>query len=524
METNSISTKKAQLTIIFLTVFIYLVGFGIIIPIIPILSRDFGATPLQVGLLLAVYSGMQFFFSPFWGKLSDRFGRRPILIFCLAGEGFSYLLFAYARSLEVLFLARIFAGFFGASLSTASAYISDITPPHERSKGMALIGAAFGLGFVVGPALGGGLALWGQHISPEKHFDTSFAALWVAGICFANFVFSLKYLKESLKISGHSAAAEKKKRFSLMFHYFSVPTVGPLMTVFMLSSLAMSSMEATLILFMGERFHWDVKQVSFGFAYIGLIIVFTQGFLVRRLLPLWGERKVLRLGLFFLAIGLAGIAVAHDVYSMAVTMTFLSLGNGLSNPATLGGISLLVDPREQGAAMGVTQSMSSLGRILGPVLGGFLYGWVAITAPFWASGLLAISGFAIVIYIYNRIPNQGKKVQAAPQALNEIGLFQFNNLVQTRIPFLFVNLGADINGIFSGPAKAHLENHTISGSESEMISEIEKRKLLLEHAIVILSKDGREAGKMAQQLEQKNYSNVYVIRDGLRGLQSEKPS
>lgn len=522
METNSISTKKAQLTIIFLTVFIYLVGFGIIIPVIPILSRDFGATPLQTGLLLAVYSAMQFFFSPFWGKLSDRFGRRPILIFCLFGEGLSYLLFAYARSLEVLFIARIFAGFFGASLSTASAYISDITPPNERSKGMALIGAAFGLGFVVGPALGGGLALWGQHISPEKHFDTSFAALWVAGICFANFFFALKYLTESLKLSAHKA--EKKKRFSVMFHYFSIRTVGPLMTVFMLSSLAMSSMEATLILFMGERFQWDVKQVSFGFAYIGLIIVFTQGFLVRRLLPLWGERKVLRVGLLSLAVGLTSIALAHDVYMMAFAMTFLSLGNGLSNPAILGGISLLVNPREQGAAMGVTQSMSSLGRILGPVLGGFLYGYMAITAPFWASGLLAFTGFAIVLFIYNRIPNQGKTAEKTPQALNEIGLFQFNNLVQTRIPFLFVNLGANIEGVFSGQAQAHLENHTISGGRSEMISTIEARKLLLEHAIVILSEDGRDAGQMAQELEQKNYTNVYVIRDGLRGLKSESPS
>ncbi len=400
------TSNKSQLAIIFFTVFLYLVGFGVVIPILPILSRNFGATALETGLLLSVYSLMQFIFAPFWGKLSDRHGRRPILLFCLVGEALSYIMFAWARSLEWLFIARLLAGFFGASLSTASAYISDITPKSERSKGMALIGAAFGLGFVVGPALGGGLAVWGQHISSAPHFDTSFASYWVAGLCFANFLFGIKFLKESLNEKSESAA--KKKRFSLLWHYLTQKTVGPLMSVFLLSSLAMSSMEATLILFMGERYSWDIKQVSFGFAYIGIVIIFTQGFLVRRLLPKWGERKVLRLGVLLFALGLTGIAVANSVWAMAITMTLLSLGNGLSNPSTLGSISLLAGSTEQGAVMGVTQSMASLGRILGPAMGGALYGSVAITAPFWASGLLALVAFLIVISIYKLIPEHGR--------------------------------------------------------------------------------------------------------------------
>lgn len=406
METNSISNKKAQLTVIFLTVFIYLVGFGIIIPILPILSRDFGASALQTGLLLSVYSLMQFIFSPFWGRLSDRLGRRPILMFCLLGEGFAYALFAYARNLELLFVARILAGFFGASISTASAYISDITPAHERSKGMALIGAAFGLGFVVGPALGGLLSIWGKHISDAPHFDTSFAALCVSVICFVSFIFAIRFLKESLQ--HKNTTKQHKKRFLLLWHYFSQKTVGSLMVIFMLASLAMSSMEATLVLFMGEKFQWEIKQVSFGFAYIGVVIVFTQGFLVRRLLPLWGERKVLRLGLLCLAIGLGSIAIAPNVYWMAVAMTFLSVGNGLTNPAALGSISLLVESTEQGAAMGVTQSMSSLGRIIGPALGGALYTGVAVTAPFWTSGAMAFLGLSILLVIYMQVPNKGQ--------------------------------------------------------------------------------------------------------------------
>lgn len=399
--------NKAPLVIIFFTVFIYLVGFGVIIPIIPILSKNFGATPLQTGMLLSVYSLMQFLFAPFWGRLSDRLGRRPILLFCLFGEGLTYLLFAFARNLELLFLARILGGFFGASLSTASAYISDVTPAHERSKGMALIGVAFGLGFVVGPALGGLLAVWGRHISEASHFDTSFSALWVAAICFLNWIFAVKLLKESLTEKSPSAA--KKRRFSIMLHYLRVKTVGPLMIIFLLSSLAMSGMEATLILFMGEKFGWDVKQVSFGFAYIGLIIIFTQGFLVRRLIPLWGERKVLRLGILLLALGLTGIAISGNLWAMTITMTLLSLGNGLTNPSTLGSISLLTNSQEQGAAMGVTQSMASLGRILGPALGGALYGHVTKTAPFWISGLLAFFGFFIVLIIFDSIPEHGKR-------------------------------------------------------------------------------------------------------------------
>jgi DHA1 family tetracycline resistance protein-like MFS transporter len=400
--------NKSLLGIIFFTVFLYLVGFGILIPIIPILSRDFGATAVQTGLLMSVYSFMQFVFAPFWGKLSDRMGRRPILLFCLVGEAFSYLLFAWADTLEWLFVARILAGFFGASISTASAYISDITPPNERSKGMALIGAAFGLGFVVGPALGGALALWGQTISQAPHFESSFCALWVGALCLLNFLFGLKYLKESLTEKNKNP--HKKKRFQLLKHYLSQKVMGAMMSVYFLSSLAMSGMEATLILFMGEKFGWQLKEVSFGFAYIGVITVLSQGVLVRRLIPIWGERKTLRIGLACFAIGLLGIAFAPSVAWMGVTMTFLAFGTSFSNPATLGSISLLAPSEEQGVTMGVAQSLASLGRILGPALGGFIYQNVSIQSPFVVSGILALSGLATVLVMAKQLPDSGKKV------------------------------------------------------------------------------------------------------------------
>ncbi|GIL16647.1 MAG: tetracycline resistance MFS efflux pump [Oligoflexia bacterium] len=400
--------NKTQLVIIFLTVFIYLVGFGVVIPIIPVLSRDFGATSTQVGLMMSVYSFMQFLFSPFWGKMSDRVGRRPILLLCLLGEGASYLLFASARSLEVLFLARIFAGFFGASISTASAYISDITPQHERSKGMALIGAAFGLGFIIGPALGGWLAMWGQSISSEPHFGTSFAALWVGGICFLNFLFGIKFLTESHKVKGQ-IRPQDLGRIKQILNYAKRPLLGSLMLIFLLGSLSMSAMEATLILFVGEKFQWGIKEVSFGFAYIGIIATFNQGFLVRKLLPKIGEKTMMLMGFSLMGLGLLGVSISNQIWILAIMMTMFSFGHSFTNPSVLGSISVLAHENEQGAALGTTQGLASLGRIIGPAFGGFVYGAVHMVAPFVAGGLLCLVAVFLILKNFKNLPESAKR-------------------------------------------------------------------------------------------------------------------
>ena len=413
---NTIAENKKPLIVIFLTVFIYLLGFGIVIPIIPTLSLQMGASAFQTGLLLSVYSLMQFIFSPVWGRLSDRYGRRPILLICLFGEIFSYLLFAQARNLELLFIARIFSGFFGASISTASAYISDVTPRQERSKGMALIGAAFGLGFLFGPAIGGGLTIWAEHLSTDAFFRTSFSSYWVAGLCLATFVFAYFNLKETLKLN--SKPEERKSRFKEMVKYFKTNTVGALIFVFFLASLAMSTMEATLVLFMKARFNWGLKEVSFGFAYVGVMIVITQGVLVRRLIPKFGEKQVLRFGLIFMAMGLCLIPVAQSLLVMAISQTLIALGIGFINPSTLGSVSLLIDAKEQGAALGTTQGMASLGRIIGPVLGGALFGSLSEGSPFIVAGLMTLIGFFVIISIYSDIPNAGQTVK--PDAENPI--------------------------------------------------------------------------------------------------------
>ncbi len=417
--------KKPQV-VIFLTVFIYLLGFGMIIPILPLLSTHYGASAFQAGLLMSVYSLMQFIFSPMWGKLSDKIGRRPILMYCLLGEAVSYILLAQSRSLEMLFVSRILTGFFGASISTASAYISDITPPNERSKGMALIGAAFGMGFLFGPAIGGGLTYYAESISTDMNFITGFSSYGVALLCVGTFVFAYFNLKESLvkkaddKNSEPKSEVKKLNRFESISKFINMPVVGSLIFTFGLATLAMSMMEATLVLFMKDKFGWGIKEVSFGFAYVGICIVFTQGFLVRKLIPRIGERNVLRIGLTCMAIGLTGIAFAKHIWMMAIVQTFLAVGNGFTNPSIMGSVSLLVPPDEQGAALGTTQSLSALGRVIGPALGGLLFGSLWTGSPFVIAGLFVVCALVLVLSVYSKLPMAGKKADAVVTVAAEV--------------------------------------------------------------------------------------------------------
>lgn len=401
----SSSAKKTQLIFIFLTVFIYLLGFGIIIPILPILSRDFGASSLQTGLLMSIYSLMQFIFAPYWGALSDRFGRRPILFSCLAGEAISYVIFAYSGDLYGLFIARGLAGFFGGSISTASAYISDVTTQQDRSKGMALIGVAFGLGFVFGPAIGGGLTQLGDFLQLGFRTTIKVSSLVVSCLCISTLVFGFIFLKEPERKISTSA---KFKRWFLILENLKKPTINWLMICFLSLSIGMSAMESTLVLYMGDLFSWGLKEVSFGFAFIGIMIAFTQGFLIRKLIPLWGEAKVLFTGSVCFGTGMLLISSGFSVSIMAFAMTLVALGNGLCNPSILGSISQLTHDDQQGSTLGVTHSLSSLGRILGPAFGGMLYGLYK-PGPYLFAGLLGTTTVFVTFFLKTQIPNKGKQ-------------------------------------------------------------------------------------------------------------------
>jgi multidrug resistance protein len=239
-------TSKSHLTILFVTVFIDLVGFGIIIPLTPYLATEFGATSQDVGVLMSVYSLCQFLFSPFWGRLSDRFGRRPILLMSLLGSALSYLGFAFAGSLTMLILCRVFAGAFTANISTAMASIADVTPTEKRAQSMGLIGAAFGIGFIVGPAFGGLLSEWGAQIGTAPPWGMSFPSLGAAALCFINFVSAIFFLPESLPQEKRTRTLSSPNVVSLpdrlkkVFEAFGKPLVGPLMWIYFFTGLAMA--------------------------------------------------------------------------------------------------------------------------------------------------------------------------------------------------------------------------------------------------------------------------------------------
>lgn len=384
--------KDKRLGIIFLTVFIDLVGFGIIIPLNPYFARTYGATPLEVGLLMSVYSLMQFLFAPVWGQLSDRYGRRPIILLSLMGAALSHAGFAFAGSFYGLVVARALAGVFGGNISTAMAYIADITDEKNRSKGMGMVGAAFGLGFLLGPVIGG---LFADH-QP---------ALIAAGICFVNFIGALFYLPESRQ--GREAV-KREPRWQRIARALTTPVLSSVMVLVFLNTFAMAHVEASLFLYVQDLFQWDLRTASFGFAYIGLILVFTQGYLIRKWMPKLGERFLLRAGLVLSAAGFLLIGLADSVAFMAVAVTLLALGNGMVNPSLHGSVSLLSGKDVQGNNLGVSQSLSSVARIAGPPTGGALYHYVGVSTPFMAAAAIVAVGVVLVSWLGHRLPESGK--------------------------------------------------------------------------------------------------------------------
>lgn len=393
---------RLQLLIIFLTVFIDLVGFGLIIPLNPYLAREFGATPTQVGLLMAIFSLMQFLFSPFWGSLSDRFGRRPIILISLVGTAVSHAAFGFSTMLWQLFAARCFAGMFGGNISAAMAYMADITPKDKRSQSMGLIGAAFGLGFILGPLIGG--------LCAETSFGPSLGAYVAGGLGLLNSIFAYFFLAES-RPAGMSIP-ERVSRWKVLSHGMNIASVRAIMIMMLFQSLAMAHMEASLFMLMQDRFTWSLRNASLGFAYIGVIIVFTQGFLVRRILPKFGERGTILVGVTLGIFGFSGISLSHDILMAGFAVTLMGIGNGLANPALIGSLSLLSDQGEQGHRMGVSQSLAALGRILGPASGGYLYQAFGQGYPFFVSSSLMVLSLCLVCVYFTHLPKNAQKKHA----------------------------------------------------------------------------------------------------------------
>ena len=372
----------SPLVIILVTVFIDLLGFGIIIPLLPFYAESFGASAFAIGLLGTSFSLMQFLFSPIWGRWSDRIGRKPIILLGLIGSGLSYLTLALATSLPILFLARIIGGIAGANIPTAQAYIADVTTPENRARGMGLVGAAFGLGFIFGPAIGGVLS----RVTPET-------PMWVASaLCFANFVAAWFLLPESRVVTTTTKSLGRMAAFR---HATTKPALLLVLALYFIVTMAFSGFEATFALFSEARFGYTAASIGFLFAFIGFVLAVVQGVLVSRVVKRLGERRLVPLAIFAIAVSIGMIPFVWNVPTLLVALGVLAVGMGFNSPSLSSMVSKLSDADDQGGTLGLASSLASLGRVVGPAWGGYLYDAFGMSTPYLSASALMFIAFVV---------------------------------------------------------------------------------------------------------------------------------
>lgn len=343
------------LTIIFLTIFVNLVGFGIIIPLLPFYAETFGASPLVIGLLFAVFSLCQLLAAPALGDLSDRHGRRPILIFSLLGTVVSFVMLAMAHSVAMLFAARIVDGLSGGNISTARAYVADITEPKDRARAYGIIGAAFGLGFIIGPALSGVLA--GISVT---------APIWAAaGLTLVATVMAWLWLPETV----HRAQAGTGNPFAYLPALMRRSAIRRILTIDFIYWLAFAMFQTTFSLFVARRFGFGIQKTGYFFAAFGLLGAAIQGGVIRPVVKRLGDKPTFQMGLAFGAVGLVAAALSQSVAMFTLALVPLALGIGFGHPTISSLVSLAARGDEQGRVQGAAGAVESLGRTIGPVWG-----------------------------------------------------------------------------------------------------------------------------------------------------------
>ena len=354
---------RAKIGIVFLIVFIDLVGFGIVIPILPLYAEEYGPSPVVFGLLMAAFSVMQFLFAPVLGRLSDRVGRRPVLLVSLLGSAAGYVLFGIAGSLGMLFASRIIDGISGGNISTAQAVIADITGPEDRAKGMGIIGAAFGLGFIVGPA----------------------------------FALVLTRLPETLDHDARVEARRHPLNLRSLAEALSHPLIGLCLVMIFCTIFAFANFETTFAQFAKLRFAYSTSTIAWLFVYAGVLGALVQGGLVGRLAKRFGEPRLVVAGtaLSFLSLGLLPYASSRG--PLLAVLAVLALGQGVAHPSLSAFTSKLAGPDEVGGVMGVYQGMSSLARIVGPFWAELAYGGIGYPWPFRTGSVFMLAACAVAV-------------------------------------------------------------------------------------------------------------------------------
>jgi multidrug resistance protein len=378
---------RSPLFLMGVTVFIDITGFGLILPLLPFWAQRLGANAFAIGLILTAYALAQLLFTPLFGALSDRYGRRPVILLSLIIEAFAFALTALAGTLPLLIFARFVGGIGASNIGSAQAVVADVTTPEKRARGMGVIGAAIGLGFVVGPALGGLLATLGT--------TTPF---WVAmGVALLNALLVWRFLPETRV--AHEAASQRKSAsaFSGWRRALSAPVVARLILINLLFTLAFTAMEAVFALFSQQTFGWSATQNGYVFAYVGVIIVVMQGGLVGRLVRRWGERPLLIGGLALLSAGLFLLPFASSLGVLLTALGLLSIGDGAVAPTSSALLSLASPAGRQGETLGLAQGIGSLGRIIGPLAAGWLFLTLGAGAPFLVGGMLTVAALLVAL-------------------------------------------------------------------------------------------------------------------------------
>jgi MFS transporter, DHA1 family, tetracycline resistance protein len=402
--------KTARLVNIFIVVFVDLLGFSLILPLLPYYAAKFGATPAVIGLLTASYAAASLIGAPLMGRLSDRFGRRIILLLSVAGTFIGFLLLAFAEPigrsiaglaastainvfvLGVLFLSRSVDGLTGGNITVAQAYISDITDEKNRAKGLGLIGAAFGLGFIIGPAVGGLLSQFGYSVP----------ALAAAGLSFLNLISIFFFLPESLTEERRQAMqAQKRPPFTLkaLAAALNRPRVGPLLHVRFIFALAFSMFQSIFSLYAANQLHLSIQTTSFVLTYVGVLSVLVQGFGVGLISKRFRENAIIITSMWLMVLGLAGWAITPNLPVLLVVILPLSLGGGMLNTVINSAITKAVTRSEIGGILGISTSLESISRVISPSAGGLL-----LTLGAWAPGLVSAALMSWAVYFaYRRI-------------------------------------------------------------------------------------------------------------------------
>jgi len=388
--------RHASLAILFVIVFIDLLGFGMVIPVLPLYAKTLGASEAWVGLLSSGYSAMQLVFAPIWGRLSDRVGRRPVLLASIAMTAVAFALYGFARDFTWLLVARLFAGVATANIAIAQAYVADVTTPETRARGMGLIGAAFGLGFVLGPAFGGVLSrssLAAPSFVAAALAAANLLAAWVA----LGEPAERRAARHGARVGGLGALRAELKR----------PGVLALIAVYFLAICAFSAMENTYAFLATERYGIAARSVFWLFAYIGIIVVAVQGGLIGPLTRRFGEGRLLVAGLVLQGVGLAGLPFAGSTAGLLAATAPLAFGSGLSSPALSALLSKRARADDQGGTLGLGQSAAAFGRIVGPEAGTFTYSSYAPGVPYVGGALLMAAAAAVAASLRAAPPEEG---------------------------------------------------------------------------------------------------------------------